>query len=166
MPGQANPAAMVSGRGLARKDMSRAPWAHDPEFRKLLRKWNGVLARTGLRDIECQPNPTMGGLETETSYLWHWQGETARQVTLGARSGGREFYQMAQEWLDRARWKSLRERMAWLAHSCGVGATPAAKDRGVPPGRMWVIRDDMRKYYAAQVEAEMAADAAAWENEL
>lgn len=149
------------GRGVQE---GRAPWATDPAFKALLRKWNGILRRSGLHDIEHQPNPTMGGLENETCFIHHHAVETMRQVRRGEENGSREFYAMAQEYTHLARFKSLRERFAWHLHTMGFPAAATAKQLGVAVNRMWVLRNQMKAHFSNEVAAAM--DSVDWEDGL
>jgi hypothetical protein len=112
-----------------------APWLKDPKFLAEWKRWNKVLADSGLDDIE-QHSASLGGDPTSTPYIkGHYLA--ARTASMrGALGGGAEFYRIAGEWMERTRFKTLRERLGWGMLANGYSARAVARRFGFPVGRM------------------------------
>jgi hypothetical protein len=126
----------LTERAVKQKMAARsAPWAKDPVFQSEFKRWNKILADSGLDDIESHP-ATKGGDPTNTPFLKRHYLESRKKYLRGVHTGNAEFFRLVGEWTGQARFRSLRERWAWGLMSAGVSQRAAATKYRVPVGRM------------------------------
>lgn len=136
---------------------SAPPWERDPAFQAEFRRWNKILASSGLADIESHA-ATKGGSSTSTPFIKGHYLETRAAVMRGALGGKREFYALAEEWVELATYRSLRERWAWGAVARGESIRAAGKRFRCPDGRLRLQSQLMLAFAKDRAAKEGAAD--------
>lgn len=101
----------------------------DPTFKPLEAEWNRRLRASGLNDVEYAADLNDGKLRD------HWI-ETSRKAQRGVLSGAAEWFRLAYEWLDIARWPSRQARLTWVAVSEGWTLSDLVRRFPVPVSRV------------------------------